>query len=163
MAEIKQLSFPADKSLLSVIVAAKIADIPLLSVIATAKLADIPLSMDTSGAAPTFMFSNGLKSREAYVLLRYIGRVGNLYGQNAYECGQIDEWLEHALAFLSCSEFETASNYVDMYLEKRTLLVGNCLSIADIAIWSALVGIGQTWESPRKYNLTRWFNSICAE
>ncbi|KAK0598140.1 hypothetical protein LWI29_031974 [Acer saccharum] len=163
MSEIKKLSFPADSSLLSVIAAAKIADIPLLSVIAAAKLADIPLSMDTSGAAPTFIFSNGLKWREAYVLLRYIGRVGNLYGQNEYECGQIDEWLEYALAFLSGSEFETASNYVDMYLEKRTLLVGDCLSIADIAIWSALVGIRQTWESLRKYNLARWFNSICAE
>ncbi|KAK0598848.1 hypothetical protein LWI29_038560 [Acer saccharum] len=150
-------------SLLSVIAAAKIAHIPLLSVIAAAKLADIPLSMDTAGAAPTFMFSNGLKWSEAYVLLRYIGRVGNLYGQNEYECGQIDEWLEYALAFLSGSEFETASNYVDMYLEKRTLLVGDCLSIADIAIWSALVGIRQTWESLRKYNLARWFNSICAE
>ncbi|TXG71094.1 hypothetical protein EZV62_006029 [Acer yangbiense] len=138
MLEIKKLSFPADSSLLSVIAAAKIADIPLLSVIAAAKLADIPLSMDTSGAAPTFIFSNGLKSREAYVLLRYIGRVGNLYGQNEYECGQIDEWLEYALAFLSGSEIETASNYVDMYLEKRTLLIGDCLSIADIAIWSAL-------------------------
>ncbi|TXG71077.1 hypothetical protein EZV62_006012 [Acer yangbiense] len=163
MSEIKQLSFPADSSLLSVIAAAKIADIPLLSVIAAAKLACIPLSMDTSSAAPTFIFSNGLKWREAYVLLRYIGRVGNLYGQNEYECGQIDEWLEYALAFLSGSEIETASNYVDMYLEKRTLLVGDCLSIADIAIWSALVGIGQTWESLRKYNLARWFNSICAE
>ncbi|KAK1578080.1 hypothetical protein Q3G72_027355 [Acer saccharum] len=149
MSEIKKLSFPADSS--------------LLSVIAAAKLADIPLSMDTSGAAPTFIFSNGLKWRKAYVLLRYIGRVGNLYGQNEYECGQIDEWLEYALAFLSGSEFETASNYVDMYLEKRTLLVGDCLSIADIAIWSALVGIRQTWESLRKYNLARWFNSICAE
>ncbi|KAK0598087.1 hypothetical protein LWI29_031556 [Acer saccharum] len=134
MSEIKKLSFPADSSLLSVIAAAKIADIPLLSVIAAAKLADIPLSMDTSGAAPTFIFSNGLKWREAYVLLRYIGRVGNLYGQNEYECGEIDEWLEYALAFLS-----------------------------DIAIWSALVGIRQTWESLRKYNLARWFNSICAE
>ncbi|KAK1578379.1 hypothetical protein Q3G72_029826 [Acer saccharum] len=183
MSEIKQLSFPADSSLLSVIAAAKIADIPLLSVIAAAKLADIPLlsviaaakiadiplSMETSGAAPTFIFSNGLKSCEAYVLLRYVGWVGNLYGQNAYACGQIDEWLEYALAFLSGSEIETASNYVDMYLEKRTLLVGDCLSIADIAIWSALVGIGQTWESLRKsnkchkYNLARWFNSICAE
>ncbi|KAK1574949.1 hypothetical protein Q3G72_001270 [Acer saccharum] len=163
MSEIKKLSFPADSSLLSVIAAAKIADIPLLSVIAAAKLADIPLSMDTSGAAPTFIFSNGLKWREAFVLLRYIGRVGNLYGQNEYECGEIDEWLEYALAFLSGSEFETASNYVDMYLEKRTLLVGDCLSIADIAIWSALVGIRQTWESLRKYNLARWFNSICAE
>ncbi|TXG57214.1 hypothetical protein EZV62_018527 [Acer yangbiense] len=153
MLEIKQLSFPADS--------------PLLSVIAAAKLADIPITTDSSGAAPTLIFSNGLKLCGAYVLLRYIARVANLYGQNAYESGQIDEWLEYAPAFLSGSEFETASNYVDKYLEKCTFLVGDCLSIADIEIWSALVGTGQRWESLRKskkyHNLARWFNSISAE
>ncbi|KAL5828019.1 hypothetical protein ACOSQ3_019850 [Xanthoceras sorbifolium] len=153
MLEIKQLSFPADS--------------PPLSVIAAAKLARIPITTDTSAAAPTFIFSDGLKLHGAHVLLRYIGRVANLYGQSAYESGQIDEWLEYAPVFLTGSEFETACNYVDKYLEKRTFLVGDCLSIADIAIWSALAGTGQRWESLRKskkyQNLVRWFNSISAE
>jgi len=36
------------------------------------------------------------------LLLRYIARVAslpNFYGQNAYESGQIDEWLEYASVF----------------------------------------------------------------
>ncbi|XP_044489937.1 glutamate--tRNA ligase, cytoplasmic-like [Mangifera indica] len=151
--EIKQLSFAADS--------------PPLSVIAAAKLAGISLPTDTSGSAPTFHFSNGLKLHGTYVLLRYLGRVAKLYGQNACESGEVDEWLEYVLVFSSGSEFENACNYVDKYLEKRTFVVGQCLTIADIAVWSALAGTGQRWESLRKskkyQNLVRWFNSISTE
>ncbi|KAJ4717557.1 Glutamate--tRNA ligase [Melia azedarach] len=59
------------------------------------------------------------------------------------------------------------ASYVDKYLEHRNFFVGYSLSIADIAIWSALAGTGQRWESLRKskkyQNLGRWFNSISAE
>lgn len=54
---------------------------------------------------------------------------------------QIDEWLEYVPAFASGSEFEVACAYVDGYLLQRTFLVGSSLSIADIAIWSALAGM----------------------
>lgn len=53
---------------------------------------------------------------------------------------QIDEWLEYAPVFSSGSAFEHACNYVDKYLERCTFLVGHSLSLADIAIWSGLVG-----------------------
>ncbi|GAY59186.1 hypothetical protein CUMW_192670 [Citrus unshiu] len=153
--EIKVLSFPADS--------------PPLSVIAAAKLAGITLPTETSGSAPTFSFSNGSKLQGTYVLLRYIGRVANFYGQNAYEAGVIDEWLDYTPVFSSGSEFENACTYVDKYLERRTFVVGHSLSIVDIAIWSALAGkgTGQRWDSLRKskkyQNLVRWFNSLSAE
>ncbi|KAH9750619.1 glutamate--tRNA ligase cytoplasmic [Citrus sinensis] len=124
--EIKVLSFPADS--------------PPLLVIAAAKLAGITIPTETSGSAPTFSFSNGSKLQGTYVLLRYIGRVGNFYGQNAYEAGEIDEWLDYTPVFSSGSEFENACTYVDKYLERRTFVVGHSLSIVDIAIWSALAG-----------------------
>ncbi|KAJ0094741.1 hypothetical protein Patl1_15316 [Pistacia atlantica] len=53
------------------------------------------------------------------------------------------------------------------YLGKRTVVVVQCLSIADIAIWSALAGTGQRWEISRKskkyQNLVWWFNSVSTE
>ncbi|XP_050272181.1 glutamate--tRNA ligase, cytoplasmic-like [Quercus robur] len=90
--EIRTLSFPADS-------------LSPLPVIVAAKLADLALPIDTSlppNSAPTLLFSNGHKLHGTYVLLRYIARVAslpNFYGQNAYESGQIDEWLEYAPVF----------------------------------------------------------------
>ncbi|XP_041020754.1 glutamate--tRNA ligase, cytoplasmic [Juglans microcarpa x Juglans regia] len=157
--EIKVLSFPADS--------------PPLSVIVAAKLSGFALPTDTSlppDSAPTLVFSDGTTLHGTYVLLRYIGRVAalpNFYGQNAYESGQIDQWLEYAPVFSLGSAFENACKYVDEFLQSRTVLVGNYLSIADIAIWSGLAGTGQRWESLRKskkyQNLVRWFNSIFLE
>ncbi|CAI9101414.1 OLC1v1038729C2 [Oldenlandia corymbosa var. corymbosa] len=154
-----KLSFPADSPPLAVIVAAKIAGVPLST--------DPTLS---SGSPPTLLLPSGLKLQGLNVLLRYIGRAGNIpkfYDRDAVESSQIDQWIEYAAVFASGSEFEGACGYVDGYLLQRTFLVGVDLSIADVAIWSALAGTGQRWQSLRnskKYqNLVRWFNSIHAE
>lgn len=53
---------------------------------------------------------------------------------------QIDEWLEYASVFSFGSQFESACEHADSHLALRTFLVGHSLSIADIAIWSALKG-----------------------
>ncbi|GAB4847776.1 hypothetical protein Ancab_026839 [Ancistrocladus abbreviatus] len=149
------------------------ADNPPLAVIAAVKVADISLSTDSSlapASVPHFSFSNGLKLHGTYVLLRYVGRIAsslNLYGEDAFESAKIDEWLDYAPIFSSGSEFEAGCSYVDNYLLKNTFLVGHNLSIADIALWSALSGTGQRWESLRKskkyQNLVRWYNSITSE
>ncbi|KAJ1685513.1 hypothetical protein LUZ63_016903 [Rhynchospora breviuscula] len=150
------------------------ADTPPLSVIAAAKVAGVNISVDAgalpSGSPPELRFSSGLSLHGVNTLLRYIGRVSslpNLYGTDAVQSGQIDEWLDYAPIFSIGSEFENACAYVNDYLTHRTFLVGFNFSIADVAIWSALAGIGQRWESLRKstkyQNLVRWFNSISAE
>ncbi|KAJ3701433.1 hypothetical protein LUZ61_005138 [Rhynchospora tenuis] len=150
------------------------ADTPPLSVIAAAKVAGVNISVDAgvlpSGSPPELRFSSGLSLHGVNTLLRYIGRVSslpNLYGADAVQSGQIDEWLDYAPIFSIGSEFENACTYVNEYLTHRTFLVGFNFSIADVAIWSALAGIGQRWESLRKstkyQNLVRWFNSISAE
>ncbi|XP_004495831.1 glutamate--tRNA ligase, cytoplasmic-like [Cicer arietinum] len=143
---------------------------PPLSVIAAVKLAGFSPSIDASlpsDSAPTFIFSNGLKLRGPLVLLRYIARTANFYGQNAFETSQIDELLEYAPVLSSGPAFETGCKYIDDYLEKRTFLVGYSLSIADLAIWAGLAGTGKRWESLRKSkkypNLSRWYNSIVTE
>ncbi|KAJ0094945.1 hypothetical protein Patl1_15410 [Pistacia atlantica] len=152
------------------------ADSPPLSVTVVAKLAIISLQTDPSGWFSVWGLLIQLKLHGTNVLLRYIGRVSNLYGQNAYESGEIDEWLEYVLVFSSGSEFENACNYVDKYLEKRTVVVGQCLSVADIAIWAALAGKGfrfclfMNWAKMGKFEEikevpepVRWFNSVSTE
>lgn len=154
-----KLSFPADSPPLAVIVAAKIGGVSVST--------DPTLA---SGSPPTILFSNGMKLQGMYVILRHLGRIAtvpNLYLRDSFESSQIDEWLDYVPVFASGSEFEGACAYVDGYLLQRTFLVGSSLSIADIAIWSALAGTGKRWQSlqnSKKYqNLVRWFNSIYAE
>ncbi|KAL4564316.1 hypothetical protein LXL04_028376 [Taraxacum kok-saghyz] len=147
---------------------------PPLSVLATAKLAAVSLTVNrtfSSPSPPVLVLTNGLKLRGTNVLLKYLGRtstaIPNLYQRDAYETGQIDEWLEYAPIFSSGSEYEGACKYVDGYLLHRTFLVGHSLSVADITIWSYLAGAGKRWESlmkSKKYqNLTRWYTTISTE
>ncbi|CAL9174309.1 unnamed protein product [Musa hybrid cultivar] len=150
------------------------ADSPPLSVIAAARVAGVALSTDPSlpsGSDPVLRLASGETLQGTNSLLRYIGQFAalpNFFGQDAFEEEQINKWLEFSSTFLSGSEFENACAHVDGHLTFRTLLVGFNLSIADIAIWSALAGsTGQRWESLRKskryQNLVRWFNSILTE
>lgn len=149
-------------------------DSPPLSVIAAAKIAEVPLSVDPSlpsGSVPSFVFSNGLKVRGTYVLLRYIGRAAspvNLYGKDPFEAGQIDMWLDYLPILDKGSEFEAGCSYLDTYFLTNTFLVGTDVSIADIFLWSALAGAGLRWESLRKSNkkyrnLIRWYNCLSSE
>ncbi|KAJ0232371.1 Glutamate--tRNA ligase [Hirschfeldia incana] len=147
---------------------------PPLSVIAALSLSSSPVTIDSSSATttvPTFLFPDGRKLTGTSVLLRYVGRsaksLPGFYGNDAFESSQIDEWVDYAPVFSSGSEFENACTRVDNYLQSGTFLVGHSLSIADVAVWSALAGSGPRWESLRKskkyQNLVRWFNSISLE
>ncbi|KAL0289613.1 UNVERIFIED_CONTAM: Phytochrome A1, partial [Sesamum calycinum] len=119
------------------------ADSPPLHAIAAAKIAGVSLVTNPTldaGSPPTLVLASGQRLHGALVVLRYIGRIGSLpdfYGRDAYQSSQ------------------------------NTFLVGNSLSIADVAVWVGLAGAGLRWESLRKskkyQNLVRWFNSISAE
>jgi len=91
-------------------------------------------------------------------LLGYVGRSANtlpdFYGHDAFDSSQIDEWVDYASVFSSGSEFENACGRVDKYLESSTFLVGNSLTIADVAIWSSLAGINLL-------SLTLWYEFLC--
>ncbi|KMT16328.1 hypothetical protein BVRB_3g054760 [Beta vulgaris subsp. vulgaris] len=90
-----------------------------------------------------------------------------LYGNDAFHYGQVDEWLDYIPIFYQASEFEAACSYADAFLSTSSFLVGFDFSIADIALWSALSGTSQRWESLRrskKYkNLVCWYNSLTYE
>ncbi|KAK1279278.1 hypothetical protein QJS04_geneDACA004742 [Acorus gramineus] len=148
-------------------------DAPPLSVICAAKIAGLSLAVDPGlplGSPPVLRFSSGKELSGTKILLRYVGHVAtppNFYLRDAFETGQINEWIEDATKFSFGSEFEDACLRVDGFLSQRTFLVGYSLSIADVAVWSGLAGSGQRWESLRKTtrfpNLTRWYNSIATE
>ncbi|CAH9067661.1 unnamed protein product [Cuscuta europaea] len=151
-----KISFPCDNPPLAAIVAAKISGV-----------AFSPDATLSSCSPPVMVLPNGSTLRGTFVLLRYIGRISSIpkfYSRDPIESAQIDEWLDYVPAFASGSEFQGACGYVDQFLLQHTFLVGNNLSIADIAVWSSLAGAAQRWESLRrskKYqNLVRWFNSI---
>ncbi|KZV43694.1 putative glutamate--tRNA ligase, cytoplasmic-like [Dorcoceras hygrometricum] len=134
------------------------ADSPPLAAIAAANIAGVPLTTNATldpGSTPTLALDNGTAS------------IPGFYERDAYQSCQIDEWLDYAPTFGSGSEFEGACSSVDRYLLEHTFLVGNSLSIADVAIWAGLAGTGVRWESLRKskkyQNLVRWFNSISTE
>ncbi|KAI3707266.1 hypothetical protein L6452_25623 [Arctium lappa] len=95
----------------------------------------------------------GLKLRGTNVL-RYLGRttttIPSLYQGDAFEIGQIDEWLDYAPIFSSGSEYEGACKYVDGYLLQCTFLVGHSLSIADMAVWSYLAEARLKMEDARQ-------------
>ncbi|KAL2928459.1 Glutamate--tRNA ligase cytoplasmic [Bienertia sinuspersici] len=145
-------------------------DNPPLSAIAAFNVAGVSISMDASlpsSTSPSLIFPEGSKIEGEYVILRYIGRTMNLYGKDDYQSGQVDEWLDYISIFYQGSEFEAACNYVDDFLSTSSYLVDSDLSIADIALWSALSRTSQRWESLRrskKYeNLVRWYNSLTYE
>uniref|UniRef100_A0A0E0C0J9 glutamate--tRNA ligase n=1 Tax=Oryza meridionalis TaxID=40149 RepID=A0A0E0C0J9_9ORYZ len=145
-------------------------DSPPLAILCAAKVAGVSLTIDpklASGSAPTLHLGSGDFIHGVNTILRYIARVASVtsfYGQDAIQAAYVDQWLDYAPVILSGSEFEAACSFLDGYLASRTFLVSYGLSIADIVVWSNLVGTGQRWESLRrskKYqNLVRWFNSI---
>ncbi|XP_072150260.1 glutamate--tRNA ligase, cytoplasmic isoform X1 [Setaria viridis] len=148
-------------------------DSPPLAIIAAAKIAGVSLTIDPSlapGSVPTLYLGSGDFIHGINTILRYIARVTTVpsfYGQDAIQAADVDQWLEYAPVILSGSEFEAACSFLDGFLASRTFLVGYCLSIADMVVWSNIAGSGQRWESLRrskKYqNLTRWFNSIAVD
>uniref|UniRef100_A0A7C8YL89 Glutamate--tRNA ligase n=1 Tax=Opuntia streptacantha TaxID=393608 RepID=A0A7C8YL89_OPUST len=80
---------------------------------------------------------------------------------------QIDEWMDYIPTFVQGSEFEMECSYMESYLSTNTFLVGHSLSIADVALWSALAGAPQKWETSMKSgkfeNLVRWYNCMSSE
>ncbi|KAH0856242.1 hypothetical protein HID58_084503 [Brassica napus] len=139
------------------------ADTPPLSVIAALHISSSPVTIDSSSSAaatvPTFVFSDGRKLSGTCVLLRYVARsapsLPGFYGHDAFESSHIDEWVDYAPVFSSGSEFENACTRVDNYLQSRTFLVGNSLSIADVAVWSALSEYAEPLNKVAAYTLKK--------
>lgn len=55
-------------------------------------------------------------------------------------CLQVDQWIEYAPILEISSLFEETCAFIDKYLVYSTFLAGYDLTIADVAIWTALTG-----------------------
>ncbi|CAH1449277.1 unnamed protein product [Lactuca virosa] len=145
---------------------------PPLSLFVTAKVGGISITVRDklrSGNPPFIILPcERLKVEGRDEILRYFcckGSVRNLYDRDdKYETEELFQWLQDAHARFSSSYYEGACTHFDRRLMQRTFLVGDCLSLADIVLWSYLAEIGKKWErlmESKKYqNLAEWYNML---
>lgn len=83
-------------------------------------------------------------------------------------CSLTDQWVDFACASITSGlTFEPTLASLDNYLSSRTFFVGYSLTLADVAVWHALVSARQ-WEVAAKKaaeklpHLLRWFNHVSA-
>ena len=129
---------------------------------------------------------------ESNAIARYIARLSpqaGLYGSSAYEQAQVDQWVDFSANELEPArgvwlytvsgtlpsnnpkplqeakkDVEAALKLLNTHFLHNTYLVGQAVTIADIAIFSALIDVYGKLLSPQTQklypNLLRWFNTI---
>jgi len=132
---------------------------------------------------------------ESNAILRYVAGLNpalNLAGSDNWKQGQVAQWLEwetnelepplHQLSVTAYGWLEASNNphltraageaihslqILDKHLKLNTFLVGNTITIADIAVASLLVNPMKFFfeETHRKQfsSITRWFNTISSQ
>lgn len=97
------------------------------------------------------------------LVLRYLGRVNNLYGHDAMTATQVDCMLQFIPQAQDKSLVMGLLDVLQVHLKFRTFLVGHAISIADYAIAVALME-NPRWGSLAKSgaagNVIRWYNFI---
>ncbi|CAK9028868.1 Bifunctional glutamate/proline--tRNA ligase (Bifunctional aminoacyl-tRNA synthetase) [Includes: Glutamate--tRNA ligase (Glutamyl-tRNA synthetase) (GluRS) [Durusdinium trenchii] len=104
---------------------------------------------------------NGSVLRGDITVARYISQQsGCLYGQDAVspelEAADIEQWVELAQTYPMGSA--EVCKMLDQHLRTHTYLVGSALSLADLAVWAALVRAWQgSTSAPVEFTqLSRW-------
>lgn len=140
------------KQQLTIAFAASTPEFRKLKIVIAARLAGIPLSVTTDLVEDSFLRTCVLQTKEgpitqSYAVLRYIG--SGLYGATLFDEAQVDQWLEfcvlelevavlvvleHGAAPAAKSDVQKALGVLDKVLESRTFLVGDSITIADIAL-----------------------------
>lgn len=99
----------------------------------------------------------------ALFVLRYLGRVNNLYGHDAMTATQVDFMLQFIPQAQDKALVMGLLDILQSHLSFRTFLVGHSITIADYAIATALLE-NPRWASLAKSgaagNVIRWFNFI---
>jgi hypothetical protein len=83
-------------------------------------------------------------------MARYLARVHHLYGADALQASQIDQWAD--LAFAGRLSSAQAHDALNEYLAMRTFMVGAQWSLADAAVYVHLGGK----PAPGLQHLSRW-------
>ncbi|NP_001275581.1 bifunctional glutamate/proline--tRNA ligase [Danio rerio] len=101
-------------------------------------------------------------------ITRYLARVApalGLYGSNMMEQTEVDHWLEFSARRL-CGQSDLSSALADLdkALALRTFLVGRSVTLADLCIWAALKGNGESQAKPSSHpHLCRWFSFLSSQ
>uniref|UniRef100_A0A671QTA9 Bifunctional glutamate/proline--tRNA ligase n=1 Tax=Sinocyclocheilus anshuiensis TaxID=1608454 RepID=A0A671QTA9_9TELE len=101
-------------------------------------------------------------------ITRYLARVApalGLYGSNMMEQTEVDHWLEFSARRLcGQSDLSSALGDLDKALALRTFLVGHSVTLADLCVWAALKGNGESQAKPNSYpHLCRWFSFLSSQ
>lgn len=134
-------------------------------VLIAAKYGGVEIQL-TNGAAGTVVLSTAAGELTGVgAILRYVGRLSEaaaLEGETLLQSGQVDSWIEFATLELSAAEgadlnhlLVAALAKLDTVLQERTFLVGDAVSLADIAVVCAVRGFQDEFASLTA--VKRWF------
>lgn len=138
-----------------------------LGILAASKIAGVALKLVADeklpkDASPTLAFSKGEELSGVASILRYLARAGDaskkLYGADALEACQVDQWLDYLPLLVPGAGLEGACASANDFLSLRTFLVGYALTVADVGAWGQLEANLQ-WPKLRARfpHLARWF------
>jgi len=175
-----------------VLAAAALAEVPVELIQATHQSIKDPefLKKNPNGKVPVLETKDG-SIYESNAIIRHIARINkskHLYGSNEFQESQVDQWLDWAVSELDApiitlilpvagwAEFDKEKNkkaitdsmaalkILDNHLRVTNYIVGNNITIADVAIASLLVNPFKfLWEDKFRKNIpsvTKWFESI---
>ncbi|XP_059171364.1 bifunctional glutamate/proline--tRNA ligase-like [Physella acuta] len=123
------------------------------------------------GEANCLKVNNDVVFANSSSILRYLGRAfptSGLYGTDSLQKTEIDHWLSFAYGRLACTtNYKNAVADLDKMLRPSTYIVGESLSLADLAIWEVLhsSSLFQTSlaSDSAPVNVTRYYTFLTAQ
>eukprot|EP00929_Paragymnodinium_shiwhaense_P032473 TRINITY_DN17992_c0_g1_i1.p1 TRINITY_DN17992_c0_g1~~TRINITY_DN17992_c0_g1_i1.p1 ORF type:complete len:674 (-),score=183.27 TRINITY_DN17992_c0_g1_i1:151-2172(-) len=115
-------------------------DVNTQKILLAAKLVGLELSLEASSVAVPELCKGQRTVRHVSAILRYIGTLfedNRLYGNSFMEEAQVDSWIEWSCMELVGSNppcLTQAVENMERHLEQRVFLVGQRLTLADIAV-----------------------------
>ncbi|EQC32783.1 hypothetical protein SDRG_09754 [Saprolegnia diclina VS20] len=142
--------------------------LPLMSfVVATLIKSELDVhfkSLTPPHALPVLVLPNGKNINGDAAIAKYLCRVypdTGLYGvaKEPVLLSEIDAWVDYALGHIRSATVNTTAAFLDAVLAERTFLIGFGLTLADIAIYTALTQVHYA-PTATLAHLTRWFTYL---
>ncbi|XP_067311528.1 bifunctional glutamate/proline--tRNA ligase isoform X2 [Pseudorasbora parva] len=142
---------------------------PPLGALLTAEHVKGIVNLSVKEGKDTILYvSDQVQFSDVNSITRYLARVApalGLYGSNLMDQSEVDHWLEFSARRL-CGQSDLSSALADLdkALALRTFLVGYSVTLADLCIWAALKGNGESQAKPSSYpHLCRWFSFLSCQ
>ncbi|KAF0685416.1 Aste57867_22682 [Aphanomyces stellatus] len=114
-------------------------------------------------ALPVLVLPTGKVINGDYAIAKYFSRLApdaGLYGvaTDPVLMGEIDSWVGYAQSHIHAATLP--ADFLNAVLAERTFLIGFGLTLADVAIFSALTAVQFEADAATYPHLTRWFNYL---